>query len=163
MPFVVDSLDALERLRTDPNLRRTITRITVLAAPGDARHPLESALNRHYFACGCAHGALAVYLGLAAGGTMWVMGWGFDAWRWWKLALIALVCSLAGKFVGMAVSRWRLQALCAVLAQEFMAQASGADAKATDQARGARTTPDTLKIAATRLPDRNCMEAVERT
>ena len=119
MQFVIGSAQSLERLRTDPALRRAITRVALRRPTDGSMHPLEPALNRHYFACGCVHGALAVHAGLMVGGALWFLGVGFDDWQWWKLAFVAVSCALAGKLLGIAASKWQLRSIYLTLQREF--------------------------------------------
>ena len=134
MRFVVDGAPAVRRLRTDRDLRRVFSEIVVrrLAGPID-QDPLERALNRHYFSCGCAQRAAAVHIGLLIGGTMWAWGVRFEPWRWWKLALLSFGRALVGKLIGIAVSKWRLRSIYRALELEFR---SGGEPPAERRALG---------------------------
>ena len=116
---MIEDPRTLETLRTERTLRRTVSRIAIRSRTAGAIHPLEAALNRHYFACGCAQGAVGVYLGAAVATAMWLGGFGLAEWRWWNLASVALGCSLVGKLAGIMASRWRLRTIYRELGREF--------------------------------------------
>lgn len=119
MQFTIDSPSSAARLRGDRALKRSIRGIVIQGPMTQGPHRLEAAINRAYFACGCASGAGAVHVTLVIAATLWLTRAGPIDWTWWKLCLAALGAGFIGKLAGLLLSRWRLNRLLNEVEQEF--------------------------------------------
>ncbi len=72
---------------------------------------IEKQLNRHYFACGCQSGSVAVLLTLFVS-LLSGFKYGFDGpVLWWKILLYMAAAAIAGKAAGLLWSHLRLRSL----------------------------------------------------
>lgn len=109
MDFVINNRNALNRVRSERSLRRTIRRIKIgLHADNVNVGELESRINNSYFSCGCQSGALAVHAALVIAGATWLFTPDLIDWVWWKVALVAFLAGLVGKFAGLTFNRFKL-------------------------------------------------------
>ena len=110
MDFVISDRAALERLRHDRVLRRTIKWITLDGSvPVPDARALESRINRDYFACGCEISVAAVLAAVVTAGGVWLAAPALVTWAWWVVALVIAGAAVAGKAAGLMLARYRLR------------------------------------------------------
>jgi hypothetical protein len=115
MEYQLNDIDALQRLRSDPTLKNSIRRIKLTTDNNLNAEMVEEKLNKYYFACGCQAGTIAVYLAMLSYLLIW-WGSGFTlSINWWKIAATLIVVALAGKLVGLLISKYRLEQTFRVL------------------------------------------------
>lgn len=115
MEYVIDGRGALARLASDRTLKTRLRRIRIELAGGSLAE-WERQLNRHYFACGCETGSVAVVAVLLAGSTAWAAGLAPGLWRWWSAPAGLALAAILGKLAGLGVSRMKVRRLLRALA-----------------------------------------------
>ena len=109
MEYIIDSIQSLLKLQVDKDLKHSIRKIRVLLPDTSSALRYEQKLNRHYFACGCQEGALAVHATLLFMLGVYALS-GFDVvMPWWKLVIAFFIAALAGKITGLLISKYRLE------------------------------------------------------
>jgi hypothetical protein len=122
-PIELRSLSVLP-LKRKPGVGSVV--IADPALPQDKRQSWERQINRHLRACACAESGLGLLLALigialylvwrwSAGGEL---GWSTLGWS----ALVAFLCALFGKWVGLVRAEMRYRDLVRRIAEEWPAQ-----------------------------------------
>lgn len=108
---IIDHPDALSRLSVLPGKRTPGAGSIVIAdetLDPKVREDFATRLNRRYFACGCAEGAIGLTLGIAAAAVFLALG--DVGWRSTGLIGLPLGGLVSGKLVGLVRAETRLKA-----------------------------------------------------
>lgn len=110
MEFVIKDKKDLARLRNDPTIKRSYRRIKItLAAGWEIPEKLQQRINKAYFSCGCASGAIAVYVAILSMILCWLLLPSLVSWSWWLVLTIIFLASIIGKVIGIVLSRYKLK------------------------------------------------------
>lgn len=115
MEYVIKDRFSFEKFRSDKNFKYSIRKIKLDIGDNALSRQYERKLNKNYFACGCTEGAIAVYGTLLTLLLIWLWG-GFSLKSdWWIIVAAVTTAALAGKLIGILLSKYRLKKVFAAL------------------------------------------------
>ncbi len=119
MEYIIHDMISFEKLRNEKTYKNSIRRIKLDIADQTLSKKIEKRLNRHYFACGCMEGAIAVYASILVCVAIWLWGNFIFSRHWMIFVFTILGSALAGKLFGLVLSHYRLKKTFSELEKYF--------------------------------------------